>query len=293
MKLYYVGLRDNKYGTNVHSCINILKNPKSTEQEIQSSFDCVFITESPTREESETTINIDVNVADIPVENIQSGQVVGNEVTDPMTEETFTQDVSVIMNVNGDEAVVTIPNGTTIPDGATTISVPYTYIDVDYVQYGNAHFADDIRGFPNNFVLDESGGSVVARQKTNAEQVEDNKVAKLQEIKDLYEQELKAGYLVSGLGSHPDFRVDCEQKDISNWTSALEDVSLKADLGTPMTDMTVGTYDNNTVTLSISEFKQMCSDVADYYRQQFSKKWQLRENVKNATTQSELDQIVW
>jgi len=109
------------------------------------------------------------------------------------------------------------------------------------------------------------------------------KQQKKAEIKRVFEEELRKGYLTS-LG----FRVDCKLEDLNNF-----DVALKLAEMAGMTEITIRDYDNITRTLTFDEYKQMCLELGQYIQELFKKKWTLQAQVDKATTKEELAALTW
>lgn len=159
----------------------------------------------------------------------------------------------------------------------------------------NDTLSSDISGFPNKLVIDETTADddPIVREKNASEYLEDAKPLKINEIGRAFEDQLTLGCPVSGVGSYDAFKVDCKPEDISNWTSSLVLINTAEELGSPLTEMPIRTYDNEEMTLSILEYKQMCLITGNYYMGLYMKKWNLCGQAENATTQAELGAITW
>lgn len=152
------------------------------------------------------------------------------------------------------------------------------------------NFPNTVSGYPNRLVIDTTGSNNVVRVKNDSEVLEDAKIPKYEEISRRFEEILLEGKDVS-LSSGKNFKVDCAQKDINNWTSQLQLIQLVG-MG-DSEELTIGLYNNTEILITIAEFKEMCIDVGSYYSGLYQTKWQKRNQIKNATTMSQLESITW
>jgi hypothetical protein len=147
-----------------------------------------------------------------------------------------------------------------------------------------------------DYVVDSSLMKV--RVKSEYEQVIDKRFLKLEEIKIAHENAMTLGCPVTGIQGHEVFYVDCDFRDISNWTASLQMIEISNQLGIPMQEIpmqeiTIRTKDNFSKTLTILEYKQMCAIVGLHFQSLFQKKWQLQEQINSSESLEELENIRW
>lgn len=140
--------------------------------------------------------------------------------------------------------------------------------------------SSDIRSYPDLLVIDNN----TIREKNENEKIIDLRVVKLNELKQAYENQLRLGYDTS-LG----IKVDCKPDDISNWTATLKLLDLIPSLET----VSIGDYYNDSHTLTIDQYKQLCIETGIYYNSLFGKKWTLRKQIEECTSLTELINIGW
>jgi len=108
---------------------------------------------------------------------------------------------------------------------------------------------------------------------------------KIAEIKASFNNSLKQGYICPTSGIKMDATIDKIGTLNSGYT--LANVS-------GVTTMDIRDYDNIVHNgIAIGDVQTMLLELGQNYQAQLAKKWQLEEQVKNATTQAELDAIVW
>lgn len=123
----------------------------------------------------------------------------------------------------------------------------------------------------------------------------------LSKFKEQKNEKIKQDYektLTEGVQCKIGFRVNCEPKDIANWTASLQMIREASELGIPMETIQVRDFDNVTHELTISEFKQMCIEIGMYYQSLFNKKWDLQNQISSVDSNEvdaieQLDKIVW
>lgn len=104
------------------------------------------------------------------------------------------------------------------------------------------------------------------------------KMALLDTMRNIHDRMILEGYPTS-FG----FRVDIAEKNVTDWSSALQLLQLSG-----ASEIDVCDYDNKIHTLSAEQFIQMCGEIGAYLMALRSKKWANREavisseNVKNA-----------
>ena len=110
------------------------------------------------------------------------------------------------------------------------------------------------------------------------------KQAKIAEIKTAYQNQLKQGYICSN-----GINMDAEQDKVNLLKNGY-DLAVK----TNQTTMDIRDYDNVVHTgIALADVDTMLTELGVNISTQLAKKWQLEDQVQAATTQTELDLIVW
>lgn len=78
------------------------------------------------------------------------------------------------------------------------------------------------------------------------------------------------------------FRIDCESTDVVNWMGSLQLLQLSG-----ATEITICDYDNVNHVMSAADFTQMCGELGAYLMGLRTKKWQIREAIQAAETDTD------
>lgn len=183
MPLLYCGNDDNKYGTGIHSCLNILVNRK--KEDFINNYDFIVVTDHPKSVSNEVTINVDVNLDLISNEYKSATEIL---------EDTY---VTMFLSESNSDEVIFIPAGTTFSSGATSVNVSHTYYETTIEQIDQPMLDKSIRGFPNNLVIDNTGTEPVIREKNESEKVEDRKEHIKSQVKEKRNEVESSGYTLT------------------------------------------------------------------------------------------------
>ena len=109
-------------------------------------------------------------------------------------------------------------------------------------------------------------------------------IAKINEIKSAYQNQLKLGYICSNT-----INMDAEQDKVNTLKNGY-DLAVKTNQAT----MDIRDYNNVVHTaIALADVDTMIIELGTNISTQLAKKWQLEAQVQPATTQAELDLIVW
>lgn len=103
------------------------------------------------------------------------------------------------------------------------------------------------------------------------------KQALVDSVKEIHDNKILEGYFTS-FG----FRVDIKPNNVTDWSAGLQLLNLSG-----ATEIKVGDYENQTHTLTSTQYIRMCAEVGAYLQFLRSKKWANREAVLAAPTVEE------
>ena len=126
-------------------------------------------------------------------------------------------------------------------------------------------------------------GNVVVPYQTDVEKIDLARVKAYSRVKIGFALDFEPGFLTS-LG----FKIDCELEDTMLLSMAHQLAILKS-----KTDIDISDYDNVVQNLTIAQFETVLGELGDFVQATFDKKWTLRASIVSATTEGELNLIVW
>ena len=119
--------------------------------------------------------------------------------------------------------------------------------------------------------------------ETQEEKLTVLKQIKTKELKQRFLESLKKGCITSVVEK----KFYSEERDISKLKNAYDlAIAAGADV------MKVKTLDGR-IELSVNNVKQALLELGEYYQSQLQKLWDLEERVINATTEEEIEAVVW
>lgn len=113
--------------------------------------------------------------------------------------------------------------------------------------------------------------------------LEEVKKRKVEEIKSTFEQ-----IKTEGFTSSTGVKIDCGDENVNDFTQGFIFGKEKN-----KTDIDIIDYDNNKVSLTFTEYKDLVLELGDYKMSTIYKKNTLRELVNTATTIEEVEAVYW